>query len=117
MGTIDLSCIAVLAPNKAISCWRALFPWGAKVALYCSISYYYSSRVSSKSCQYCSIVGYLAWVSLGVVLPLFWLLRVRDPKSNKSISTGVSEIIIVFRPFSLSAVLGPPGIFGLGAMF
>jgi hypothetical protein len=63
------------------------------------------------------MVSYLAWVLLGVVLPLFWLLRVRDPKSNKSISTGVSETIIVSCPFPLSAVLGPLGTFSLGAMF
>jgi hypothetical protein len=76
------------------------------VALYCSVSYCHSSRVSFKSCRYCSIVGYLAWVSSGVMLP-----------SNKSVSTSVSETIIVSRPFSLSAVLRPPGTFGLGAMF
>jgi hypothetical protein len=63
------------------------------------------------------MVSCLAWVLLGVILSLFWLLRVRDPKSNKSISTNVSETIIVSRPFPLSAVLRPPGIFGLGAMF
>jgi hypothetical protein len=51
------------------------------------------------------------------MLPLFRLLRVRDPKSDKSISTGVSETIIVSCSFSLSAVLGPLGTFSLGAMF
>ena len=51
------------------------------------------------------------------MLPLFWLLRVQDPKSNKSISTNISETIIVSRPFPLSAMLGPLGTFGLGAMF
>jgi hypothetical protein len=56
-------------------------------------------------------------VLLGVVLPLFWLLKVRDPKSNKSISINVSKTIIVFYSFSLSAVLGPLGTLGLGAMF
>jgi hypothetical protein len=56
-------------------------------------------------------------VSSGVVLPLFRLLRVRDPKSNKSISISVSETIIVSYPFPLSAVLRPPGTFGLGAIF
>jgi hypothetical protein len=56
-------------------------------------------------------------VSSGVVLPLFRLSRVRDPESDKSVSTGVSETIIVSRPFPLSAVLRPPGTFGLGAMF
>jgi hypothetical protein len=75
------------------------------VALY-SVSCCRSSRVSSKSCRYCSMVGCSAWVSLGVVSP-----------SDKSVFTGVSEIMIVFRPFSLSAVLGPPGTFGLGAIF
>jgi hypothetical protein len=56
-------------------------------------------------------------VSSGVVSPLFWLSRVRDPKSNKFVSTGVSETMIVSCPFSLSAVLGPLGTFSLGAMF
>jgi hypothetical protein len=63
------------------------------------------------------MIGYLAYILLGVILPLFWLLRVRDPEFNKSISTSVSEIIIVFYPFPLLAMLGPLGIFGLGAMF
>jgi hypothetical protein len=49
--------------------------------------------------------------------PLFWLLRVRDPESDKSISTSVSKTIIVSYSFPLSAVLGPLGTFGLGAMF
>jgi hypothetical protein len=56
-------------------------------------------------------------VLLGVVLPLFQLSRVRDPKSNKSISTNISETIIVSRPFPLSAMLRPLGTFSLGAMF
>jgi hypothetical protein len=56
-------------------------------------------------------------VLLGVVLPLFWLLRVRDPKFNKSVFTSVSKTIIVSCPFPLLAVLGPPGTFGLGAIF
>jgi hypothetical protein len=76
------------------------------VALCYSVSCCHSSRVSSKSCRYCSMVGYLAWVLLGVVLPF-----------NKSISISVSETIIVFRPFSLLAMLGPLGTFSLGAMF
>jgi hypothetical protein len=52
------------------------------------------------------MVSYLAWVLLGVVL-----------SSDKSVSTGVSETMIVSCPFPLSAVLGPLGTFGLGAMF
>jgi hypothetical protein len=87
------------------------------VALYCSISYCCSSRVSSRSCRYYSIVSCLAWVLSGVILPLFQLSRIRDPKSDKSVSTGISETIIVSYPFPLSAVLGPPGTFSLGAMF
>ena len=56
-------------------------------------------------------------MSSGVVLPLFRLLRVRDPESDKSVSTSVSKTMIVSYSFPLSAVLGPPGTFGLGAMF
>jgi hypothetical protein len=56
-------------------------------------------------------------VLLRVILPLFWLSRVRDPKSNKSISISVSETIIVSYSFPLSAVLRPLGTFSLGAMF
>jgi hypothetical protein len=52
------------------------------------------------------MVGCSAWVLLGVVSP-----------SDKSVSTNVSETMIVSCPFPLSAVLGPPGTFGLGAMF
>jgi hypothetical protein len=76
IGTIDLSYVVVLAPNKAISYWRALFPWGAEVALCYFVSCCRSSRVSFRSCRYCSMVGCSAWVLLGVVLPLFRLLRV-----------------------------------------
>jgi hypothetical protein len=63
------------------------------------------------------VVGYSPWVLLGVVLPLFRLLRVRDPKFNKSISTSVSKTIIVSCSFSLSAMLRPLGAFGLSTMF